>query len=157
MPRLARLLTLPPRRWQGMAWAYWLLTKAYKRTRRGADITLLVARTKPGPGRPGGLTPEQKTTVSEAVWCIDTASRYPFPWATCLLRSLALSWWLESRGIGVELHIGVRKEGDQLTAHAWLERRGRVLNDRQYVAAVFASLEPIDEMRIQHAAPQGRQ
>ena len=153
MPRLARLLTLPPRRWWGLVWAYWLLLKAHSRTKRGADINRLPVGTRPKAGRARGLTRVQNRIVSDAVWCVETASRYPIPWARCLQRSLALFWWLKSRGIGAELHIGVRKEGDQLTAHAWLEYQGIVLNDRQDVAAAFTPLAPMLEMQGHDAVP----
>ena len=49
--------------------------------------------------------------------------------ATCLTRSLVLQWILARRGIGTELKVGVRNEGDGLRAHAWLECGGVLVND----------------------------
>ena len=39
-------------------------------------------------------------------------------------------WWLLRRdGVAGELHIGARKQGERLEAHAWVELAGIVLND----------------------------
>jgi hypothetical protein len=42
---------------------------------------------------------------------------------TCLRRSLALQKMLAQRGIVAELKIGVHKELDMLSAHAWVNTR----------------------------------
>jgi len=61
--------------------------------------------------------------------------------ANCLTRSLALSWLLRMQGIDSELRFGVRKDGDGLEAHAWVEREGIVLFDPYDVRAGFTPLE----------------
>jgi hypothetical protein len=47
----------------------------------------------------------------------------------CLERSLTLWWLLRRNGVESELHIGARKEGARFEAHAWVELRGKILND----------------------------
>lgn len=48
---------------------------------------------------------------------------------SCLPRSLTLWWLLRRQGLPAELRIGVRREGDRLEAHAWVEQDGVVLGD----------------------------
>ena len=62
--------------------------------------------------------------------------------AVCLPRSMTLLWMLGRRGIASELRIGVRKEADIFTAHAWLECQGIVLNDSAEVSTDFAPFTP---------------
>ena len=59
--------------------------------------------------------------------------------ATCLRQSLALWWLLRRRGIPAELRIGVRKDGGELQAHAWVEHQGQALNDMQRTTAAYAA------------------
>lgn len=61
--------------------------------------------------------------------------------ANCLQRSLALWWLLGRKGIYSELRIGTRKEAGLLTAHAWIETEGVVLNDSSDVRCRY---EPFD-------------
>lgn len=68
----------------------------------------------------------------------------PFP-GNCLERSLTL--WCLSRywGMMSELRIGVRKEQNQILAHAWVEYQGQVLNDSATISNQFASFQqPIE-------------
>jgi transglutaminase superfamily protein len=68
--------------------------------------------------------------VERAARLVDVASRfYPFR-PTCLKRSLVLLRILRARGLPAELRVGVRKVGDELHSHAWIECRGRILLDR---------------------------
>ena len=65
------------------------------------------------------------------------------PWRPkCLVRSLALGWFLGRKGIPFEVRIGVRDGQSMIgsdgkldfTAHAWVEFDGVVLNDKEDVA-----------------------
>src|SRR5439155_18139287 len=49
----------------------------------------------------------------------------------CLSQSLTLWWLLQHAGIEGELRIGVRKQQDELLAHAWVELLGMPLNERR--------------------------
>ena len=142
MRRLRRLLSLSPRQWAGLVQAYWLLLRArlwslIHRDALGLPIAALGSSLQHPP-----LTPVQQRVVAEGVRLVDIASRYPFRWALCLPRSLALLWWLKARGIQADLRIGVRKEGQELIAHAWVEYQGRVLNDAPWVASYYLPLTP---------------
>jgi hypothetical protein len=70
------------------------------------------------------------------------------PWRPrCLLRSVALAWFLGRRGIPFEIRIGVPSQGSAVvgnpepgfSAHAWVEHAGIVLNDREDVASQYSA------------------
>lgn len=65
----------------------------------------------------------------------------PLPYATCLPQSLSLWWLLRRRGVESQLRLGVRKEGGELKAHAWVEFGGVALNDRDDVRHRYAAFE----------------
>jgi hypothetical protein len=56
----------------------------------------------------------------------------------CLSQSLSLLWALRRRGIDADLRLGARMTDGMFSAHAWVERRGRVLNDTPDVTVRFA-------------------
>lgn len=78
------------------------------------------------------------------------ASRHGPYGATCLRQSLALWWLLRRRGMGAELRIGVRKDGPELRAHAWVEHEGRSLGQPIPGFAPFTDLQV--EKRGHHSA-----
>jgi hypothetical protein len=57
--------------------------------------------------------------------------------ATCLRRSLLLWWLLRQGGIETVLRVGVNRDGGTLHAHAWVEHRGKPLNDAGDIALRF--------------------
>ena len=59
--------------------------------------------------------------------------------ATCLRQALALWWLLGRRGICAEVRIGVRKDGSELQAHAWVEYKGEPLRDTRDAVAGYAA------------------
>ena len=83
---------------------------------------------------------EQASETRRGRW-VNLAANRPFPWARCLQRSLALCLWMERKGYQPQLRIGVRKEGKELKAHAWVEFGGQVINDDPKRLLDFASLE----------------
>jgi hypothetical protein len=66
---------------------------------------------------------------------------------TCLHRSLTLWWLLRRRGLASDLRIGVRKAGNRLEAHAWVESQNRVLNDRDDVHLTYTPFDRAIEPR----------
>ena len=56
------------------------------------------------------------------------ARNSPIP-STCLERSLSLWWLLARQGIATRFRIGVRKDGKEFTAHAWVEREGVAIGE----------------------------
>jgi hypothetical protein len=67
------------------------------------------------------------------------ASGFVVP-AHCLHKSLVLQFWLRREGIPSQLRIGVRKEDQQLKAHAWVELDDAVLNDDAQAVGAFRPL-----------------
>lgn len=64
------------------------------------------------------------------------------PRAECLAQSLVLARLVAETGVpGVMLRIGVRPGDHELSAHAWVEVDGAVLNDADDVAARFPVIE----------------
>jgi hypothetical protein len=59
----------------------------------------------------------------------------------CLERSLTLWWLLCRNGVESELHIGARKEGARLEAHAWIELGGKILNEAAEVHQHYARFD----------------
>ena len=63
--------------------------------------------------------------------------------ATCLPQACLVWWLLRRRGIAAELKIGVRKDGQALCGHAWVEHENRPLNDDQGLSKRYAKLTAV--------------
>ena len=72
---------------------------------------------------------------------VNIAGRYAPGPATCLTRSLFLSWLLRGWGVSCELRIGVRLNDGALEAHAWVEHLGMPINDADDIALRFAPFD----------------
>lgn len=66
-----------------------------------------------------------------------TRKNGPFK-GNCLSRSLLMMTILKRQGINSQLLIGVRFEGSEFKAHAWLERNGKPLNESKDVRQRFS-------------------
>jgi hypothetical protein len=86
------------------------------------------------------VEPRTLQRAQRYAWSLEVASRYQLVDARCLHRSLALHCWLRREKIPSELRIGVRKDGDTLSAHAWVELEGCVVNDYPPAVAGFTPL-----------------
>ncbi len=65
---------------------------------------------------------------AELVWAIQLAGRYLLGHKPCLPQALAVQWFLLRQGVTTDLNIGVQKDAVQgISAHAWVERNGRVI------------------------------
>src|SRR4051794_3899604 len=62
---------------------------------------------------------------------------------TCLQRTVALYRLLTRRGVATRPQIGVRKQGDDLEAHAWLEYQGRIVNSSVAHCRQYEALRPM--------------
>ena len=68
---------------------------------------------------------------------------------SCLDRSLVLWALLRRNGNDADLRIGVRKNGENFEAHAWVELDGRVLNDADSVGQHYAAFSaPLPEQTV---------
>lgn len=80
--------------------------------------------------------------VDERVWWARRLLQLALRWGpyrpNCLQRSVVLWWLLRQQGLGSEFRIGVRLREGVFEAHAWVERAGRVLNDRQDIGDQYA-------------------
>lgn len=76
------------------------------------------------------VSPKQAGISEELIiWAVKVASRC-VPCATCLTQAMVARILLSSYGYSADLRIGVAREGDRLTAHAWLEKEGTVIIGR---------------------------
>lgn len=81
---------------------------------------------------------------------VDIAARNHLLTFRCLSRALVLRTLLARSRIPVDLHIGVRKSGGQVEAHAWLECMGQPLAEPENVVERFSVLESVEEYRERH-------
>src|SRR5690606_37178790 len=70
---------------------------------------------------PRTATPADLESALAAARIAAIAGRRGLVTATCLRQALLLHWLLRRRGLQPELRIGVRKQGEALDAHAWVE------------------------------------
>jgi transglutaminase superfamily protein len=88
------------------------------------DVTIPVARDSEP------IAVEDAKTCTRLAHAVDRAARYGVFRPRCLARAVALSHMLDSRGIAkYRIRIGVRKEGELFTAHAWVELGDQVVGD----------------------------
>lgn len=73
---------------------------------------------------PGASRPEK--SVERIAWAVGAASRL-LPRTSCLASAFALQRVLSKEGHGSDLHIGVAKQDEKFSAHAWLTCEGRIL------------------------------
>jgi hypothetical protein len=59
---------------------------------------------------------------------VKAAARYGIVRPSCLEESLALWHLLQAQNISSNLRIGVRRSGEKIEAHAWIEYGGVALN-----------------------------
>jgi hypothetical protein len=94
------------------------------------------------------LPPERELAKAlQIARAVDLTAIYGLYRANCLKRSLVLCRFLRGRGISCDLRIGADLSHGELSAHAWVEHAGVVLNDSDDVAQRFASLEPGQERK----------
>jgi hypothetical protein len=90
-------------------------------------------------------TPSVANLVETQIWTtvrmVRVAVRYYQPWANCLKQSLVLWILLRFQGIISELRIGVQRESNKFSAHAWVEYQGVVLNDTDDVHQRFHAFD----------------
>ena len=78
-------------------------------------------------GRGGrGVAPDPEPDLRRVRWAVGAASRL-LPGTRCLAQALAGQVVLARRGVPTRLRIGVGRSSGEVSAHAWLERDGRVV------------------------------
>jgi len=148
----ARGLSPDRRRLVLRAWVLLLAVDLGLRLLSFQRLVTLLGTGNPDPGAPVRCNseallphprPELAAVFHRAYWALDTVCRnYPCP-VTCLRRSLVLQVLLKDCGITTELHLGVRKEGGTLEAHAWLEYEGCPVAEPETVRDRFKPMAPM--------------
>ena len=90
-----------------------------------------------------GLSPRIASVGGDperASYLIDVAGRRHAWHIRCLPRSMVLEGMLRRSGFECELRIGARRRGDELSAHAWVEREGRAIGEAGNVEDRFHPL-----------------
>jgi Transglutaminase-like superfamily len=76
---------------------------------------------------PTTTTPTFHPTLQAVAHAVAATSRYT-PWeSACLVQAVTAKLMLKRRGIPSTLYLGVAREGNRLTAHAWLRSGSFVL------------------------------
>ena len=91
-------------------------------------------RTYPVAGRPPA-----PYAVERICSAIDMACIWYWKEALCLQRSAATTCLLKKHGIPAQMVIGAQHI--PFKSHAWVEVDGRVVNDKSYIAEVYAVLD----------------
>jgi hypothetical protein len=115
---LARCLVLIP--WVVLGLRLFGLRRTKSMLERGLSAAGSALRPDPGEAEARARTVARVAGIA--------AGRGPVR-ATCLRRSLLIWWLLRREGIEAEIRIGVRRDGEELSAHAWVEHRGIPLGE----------------------------
>ena len=86
------------------------------------------------------LNPDKATAAKSIVRLTDAACRLPFYRFRCLVRSMVLWHLLTGQGLDAKLRFGVRKNGKQLKAHAWVEHEGAALGESADLYSTYTPL-----------------
>jgi hypothetical protein len=96
---------------------------------------------------------EQLVIATDTSYALAVSTKYGLWNPKCLVRSLALAWFIGRRGISFDVRIGVTNEikvdtSDReldFSAHAWVEHAGVVLNDRKDVKSTFSAFNVVSK------------
>ena len=91
------------------------------------------------PGQEG----ESLKVAKHYSYMVSIAARYGLFRATCLRQALLVFWLLRRRGIQTDLRIGVRREGESIFAHAWLNYGEDVITEGSLVEKNFSAFEDL--------------
>jgi hypothetical protein len=94
-----------------------------------------------GPHRIARRSEGASLPPARIILLVEVASRF-IPGARCLARAMAAQLLLARAGYFTDMRIGVRKDGNTLDAHAWLEYDGVPLFESDAHLKGFAPLSP---------------
>jgi hypothetical protein len=86
----------------------------------------------------------------QLVWSVNAAANHHLRKPTCLRRSLTLKRMLLRRHVTTDLRIGIRKNRNQVDAHAWIEQAGIVINDSPDIATRYSQFPVLKEELLRH-------
>lgn len=144
MANLSKVRTLSIKEWGYLISALLLLPTLQLALRVWGmrRVCRLLLRISPSIPADRSSAPADKESAS-LVRMVDIAATHGVVRASCLLRSLAIWWWLRWRGVESQLRIGVNRQGAELRAHAWVEAGGALINDNPRVVQGFAPFERV--------------
>ena len=121
--------------------------------RRWQLVMAQVTRAKAAKSKTGRST--QIVEAQRVARLVAIASRYGIHRANCLQQSLVLRWLLKQRNIESEIRYGARKEETELSAHAWVEFEGIVLNDTHDVGTRYRPFQhSLSDRSLPSPSPQ---
>jgi len=88
---------------------------------------------------PMSQMPTALNSVEEICAAIDMACIWYWKEVLCLQRSAATACLLKRHGIAAQMIVGAQKM--PVKAHAWVEVKGRVVNDKPYMREIYAVLD----------------
>jgi len=142
-----KLKALNALEWRALAWALILLPllRISLKFWSFQSVFSTLGKTAPLPAvqrAPEGETLPQLEVSSVARMVNVAANRGPVK-ARCLPRSMAAWWLLRRRGMDCELKLGVAPRDASIQAHAWVEYRGRVLNDEPAMIETYLAFDRV--------------
>lgn len=102
-----------------------------------------ISSEKPSNHSGNGQDSAENAKTASLIHMVNLAAVRSPVYANCLSRSLAVWWLLRLRGLETELRLGVKPLENGIQAHAWVEQKGRVLNEEAGVARKFAAFEKV--------------
>ena len=81
----------------------------------------------------------RERTIEQVCYAVDIACIWYWKEVLCLQRSAATACLLKANGVQAEMIIGAQKI--PFKAHAWVEVAGRIVNDKAYMADLYAVLD----------------
>ncbi len=141
---LRRALRRSPREW-GLFARAWLTLLVADLCLRWLSFPRVERLFAPSPARSRMQADDE--AVRLRVWAVDAAARHHLRPMTCLPRTLSLRWLLGRAGIPTDLRIGVARQGGRLLAHAWVERNGQSIGEREGELSAFHPLREASSLR----------
>ena len=115
----------------------WLLLLYFEYVMRFRQFKELHRIVRDRPVRP--VKPEVRVPTAALCHAVDLACVFYFKQVLCLQRSAATTRLLRRHGWEAEMVIGAQLL--PFRSHAWCELNGVVVNDKPYIAEIFAVLE----------------
>ncbi|MEP6692369.1 MAG: lasso peptide biosynthesis B2 protein [Gemmatimonadaceae bacterium] len=126
---LRKLVRLSGQEWVEMVEAQAALVRA-QRQMRVAPVGSLLDGARAAPALGQLSRPGEHPAALRLSRAVHRAASYGLFRPLCLVRAMALQRMLDERGMtGSHIRIGVKREGAELAAHAWVEYDSLVLGD----------------------------
>lgn len=94
------------------------------------------------------LTSSVQAQIDHIIVLSEIAGRHHLRHMNCLRRCLTQKQLLQKRKFNSKLHLGVKFEGSQLKAHAWLTFQGKVINDTDDIVKSYSELKTMDNQDL---------